>query len=112
MSAVLTAAKHVASSGNSCRCIPCSIENPLQVSNFPFGLGFLLATFSLFLGPFLGTKKSLFLIPFAQPNQWKITIASHVMLDEQFFSLGAVVPVLLLFPDGTSCCTHSIKRKT
>jgi hypothetical protein len=40
-------------------------------SNFPFGLGFLLATFSLFLEPFLGTKKSPFLTPFAQPNQWE-----------------------------------------
>ena len=38
-------------------------------SNFPFGLRFLLATFSLFLGPFLGAKKSPFLTPFAQPNQ-------------------------------------------
>ena len=42
---------------------------PVLNSNFPFGLGFLLATFSLFLGPFLGAKKSPFLTPFAQPNQ-------------------------------------------
>ena len=38
-------------------------------SNFPFGLGFYWRLFSLFLGPFLGAKKSPFLTPFAQPNQ-------------------------------------------
>ena len=44
-------------------------ENLKTDSNFPFGLGFLLATFCPVFGTLFGHKKSPFLTPFAQPNQ-------------------------------------------
>ena len=54
---------------NKCEYILATSQGTIKLSNFPFGLGFLLATFVFVFGTLFGAKKSPFLTPFAQPNQ-------------------------------------------